>query len=108
MRDWPDGLLREGENGVILAVTVQPASKRAGIAGIDIWRGRLQVSVKAQPQKGAANEAVCELLSEAFGIPLVSVEIIAGHRSRQKSVRFREVTLSEVESHLEAFHVESS
>ena len=106
MRDWPDGLLREGENGVILAVTVQPASKRAGIAGIDNWRGRLQVSVKAQPQKGAANEAVCELLSEAFGTPLVFVDIIAGHRSRQKSVRFRETTLSVVESHLEAFHAE--
>ena len=106
MRDWPDGLLREGENGVILAVTVQPASKRAGIAGIDIWRGRLQVSVQAQPQKGAANEAVCELLSEAFDTPLVFVDIIAGHRSRQKSVRFSETPISVVESHLESFHAE--
>ena len=106
MEDWPEGLLREGEDGVILAITVQPASKRAVIAGIDIWRGRLQVAVKAQPQKGAANEAVCELLSEAFDTPLVFVDIIAGHRSRQKSVRFRETTLSAIESHLEGFHAE--
>lgn len=106
MEDWPEGLLREGEDSVILAITVQPASKRAVIAGIDIWRGRLQVAVKAQPQKGAANEAVCELLSEAFDTPLVFVDIIAGHRSRQKSVRFRETTLSAIESHLEGFHVE--
>ena len=108
MGDWPEGLLREEADAVILAVAVQPAAKRVGIEGIDVWRGRLQVAVQAIPQKGAANEAVCELLSEAFGIPLVFVEIIAGHRSRQKSVRFREVTLSEVASHLEAFHVESS
>ena len=106
MGDWPDGLLREDADAVILAVAVQPAAKRLGIQGIDLWRGRLQVAVKAQPQKGAANEAVCELLSEAFGIPLVFVEIIAGHRSRQKSVRLREVTLSEIASHLEAFYVE--
>lgn len=106
MRDWPEGLLREDEDGVILAVTVQPASKRVGIVGIDIWRGRLQVAVKAQPQKGAANEAVCELLSEAFDTPLVFVDIISGHRSRQKSVRFRETTLSAIESHLEGFHAE--
>ena len=106
MEDWPEGLLREGEDGVILAITVQPASKRLGIAGIDIWRGRLQVAVKAQPQKGAANAAVCELLSEAFDTPLVLVDIISGHRSRQKSVRFRETTLSAIESHLEGFHAE--
>jgi len=106
MGDWPDGLLREDGDGVILAVTVQPASKHVGIAGIDNWRGRLQVSVKAQPQKGAANKAVCELLSEAFDTPLVFIDIIAGHRSRQKSVHFRETTLSAIELHLEDFHAE--
>ena len=78
MGDWPEGLLREEADAVILAVAVQPAAKRVGIEGIDVWRGRLQVAVQALPQKGAANEAVCELLSEAFGIPLVFIEIIAG------------------------------
>ncbi len=108
MGDWPEGLLREDENMVILAVAVQPAAKREGIEGIDVWRGRLQVAVKAAPQNGAANEAVCELLSESFGVPLILVDIIAGHRSRQKSVRFRETTLSEIESLLEAYHAQSS
>ena len=106
MGDWPEGLLREEENGVILAVTVQPSAKHVGIAGNDDWRGRLQVAVKTQPRKGAANEATRELLSEAFDIPLVLIEIISGHRSRQKSVRFRESTLASIESHLEAFDVE--
>ena len=106
MGDWPEGLLRESEDGVILSVSVQPSAKRSGIEGIDIWRGCLQVAVRAQPQKGVANKAVCELLSQAFDIPLVSVTVIAGHRSRQKSVRFREVTIASIESHLEAFDVE--
>jgi len=106
MGDWPEGLLREDENGVILAITVQPSAKHVGIAGIDDWRGRLQVAVKTQPRKGAANEATRELLSEAFDIPLVLIEIISGHRSRQKSVCFRDSTISSIESHLEAFDVE--
>jgi len=106
MGDWPDGLLREDADAVVLAVAVQPASKRIGIEGIDVWRGRLQIAVKAIPQKGAANEAVCELLSEKFGIPLVFVEIISGHRSRQKSVKLRQVSISDIESQLEAFRVE--
>ena len=91
---------------MILAVAVQPAAKRIGIEGIDAWRGRLQIAVRAVPQKGAANEAVCELLAETFGIPLVFVDIIAGHRSRQKSVRLRQVSRSDIELHLEVFRVE--
>ena len=106
MGDWPDGLLREDENGVILAITVQPSAKHVGITGIDDWRGRLQIAVAAQPRKGAANEATCELLSEAFDIPLILIEIISGHRSRQKSVCFRDTNISSIESHLEAFDVE--
>tara|TARA_B110000438_G_C15813584_1_gene650857 strand:- start:3253 stop:3573 length:321 start_codon:yes stop_codon:yes gene_type:complete len=106
MGDWPAGLLREELDAVILAVAVQPGSKRISIEGIDVWRGRLQIAVKAIPQKGAANEAVCELLSETFGIPLVFVDIIAGHRSRQKSVKLRQVSRSDIELHLEGFRVE--
>ncbi|MDE0708679.1 MAG: DUF167 domain-containing protein [Candidatus Poseidoniales archaeon] len=106
MGDWPEGLLREESGAMILAVAVQPAAKRIGIEGIDVWRGRLQIAVRAVPQKGAANEAVCELLAETFGIPLVFVDIIAGHRSRQKSVRLRQVSRSDIELHLEVFRVE--
>ena len=106
MGDWPARLLREDEHGVILAIIVQPAAKHAGIAGIDDWRGRLQIAVQAQPQKGAANEAGCKLLSETFEIAPLLIEVGAGHRSRQKSVRFHGVSLKSIESHLEAFHVE--
>mgnify|MGYP001311830494 CR=1 FL=1 len=104
MGEWPDGLLREEADSVILSLMVHPASKRAKIEGIDVWRGCLQVAVKAPPRKGAANEAVCELLAEAFEIPLVFVEIMAGDRSRQKSVRLREITLQNVKTKLEVFH----
>ena len=38
--------------------------------------------------------------------PLLASHRVAGHRSRQKSVRFREITLSEIESQLEAYRVQ--
>jgi len=91
---------------VILAISVQPAAKRSGIEGIDVWRGRLQVAVKSVPLKGAANEEVCELISELFGIPRALIEIIAGHRSRQKSVKLSNINLSDIESYLEVFCAE--
>ena len=101
MGDWPKGLLREDENGVILAVSVQPGAKRVRIEGIDIWRNRLHVAVKPPPQKGIANEAVRELLSSAFEIPIGQIEIISGTRSRHKSIRFSDSTLAEIQSLLE-------
>ena len=106
MVEWPTGLLRKEVDSLVLAIFVQPAAKRNSIEEIDVWRGRLHVAVKAPPEKGSANQAVCELFSESFGIPLANIEIISGHRSRQKSVRLHQVSHAEIESHLEAFRVE--
>ena len=106
MVEWPAGLLRREVDSLVLAIYVQPASKRNSIEEIDVWRGRLNLAVKATPQKGSANRALCELISESFSIPLANIQIISGHRSRQKSVRLHQVSHAEIESHLEAFRVE--
>ena len=103
MGELPEGLFRVDGDDVVLAVAVQPAAKRIGIEGIDVWRGRLQSAVKAAPQKGAANEAVCELLAEAFEIPLMCIAIVAGKRSRHKSVRLQGVAADSVQARLEGF-----
>lgn len=102
MGDLPEGLLREDGEDALLAIAVQPGAKRATVGDIDVWRVRLQVAVRAPPVKGAANEAVCELLAEAFGVPLALVEIDGGHRSRQKSVRLRETSVERIRTLLEA------
>ncbi|MDP6899499.1 MAG: DUF167 domain-containing protein [Candidatus Thalassarchaeaceae archaeon] len=97
MGNWPDGILRNDGTGVIIAVDVQPASKRAQIESINIWRKRLEIAVKARAQKGAANEAVCKLISEELGVPPISVTIENGQKSRQKSVKINDITIEEVE-----------
>lgn len=45
---------------------------------------RFQVTVKAPPERGLANERVCELVSSYIGIPKKSVRVASGHHSPSK------------------------
>lgn len=42
--------------------------------------------VAEPPEDGRANEAVLRLVADALGIPRRSVELVAGHASRDKVV----------------------
>jgi len=75
------------DGGVIIALEVQPNSSRDAIICINPWRSRLQVSVKAQAQKGAANRAVKRIIAEHLNINQSAVTIIQGQTSRQKMLR---------------------
>ena len=65
----------------ILDIEVQPGATRQGVVGFNEWRGKLQVAVKAEAQKGKANHAVCNVLSKIFSSP---VSVISGHTSSTK------------------------
>ena len=47
---------------------------------------RLAVRVRALPQKGQANSALCSLIAKSFGFPKRNVAIASGAKSRHKSV----------------------
>ena len=53
--------LSSGQGMVELDIEVQPGAKREGITGLNEWRNRLQVAVRALPQDGEANDAVLDL-----------------------------------------------
>jgi uncharacterized protein YggU (UPF0235/DUF167 family) len=76
--------------GGLLFIRVTPKSAQAALGGL--YTGAdgklsLQVKVRAQPEKGKANEAAIELLAEALGLPKRSFAIIAGETDRLKTVR---------------------
>ena len=71
------------DGAVLIEVEVQPGASRQGIVGFNDWRGRIQVAVKAEAQKGKANHAVCNVLSKIFAVP---VSVVAGHTTRQKKI----------------------
>lgn len=51
--------------------------------------GRLLVRTTASPVDGRANVAVCEQVAAYLGVPARRVEIVSGHRARDKVLRVR-------------------
>lgn len=47
---------------------------------------RIRVYVTSPPENGKANEAVCQLLAKALGLPKTALWVHAGHASREKSI----------------------
>ena len=75
--------VRTADNGVEIDISVSPRSDRSGTEGVDEWRKRLIVRVKAPPLDGRANKEVEELFRKVTGC---KSEVIRGQTSRQKTV----------------------
>lgn len=67
-------------------VKVIPRASRSEVAG-EMADGTLKVRVAAVPEKGKANEELCELLARHFGVPSRDVRVVAGATSTRKRVR---------------------
>ena len=67
-----------------IRVRLTPRSVRDKIVG---WQeGYLKVRVSAPPVEGKANAALEKLLAGALGVPKLSIGIVSGTRSREKTV----------------------
>jgi|TARA_B100001094_G_scaffold232816_1_gene227676 uncharacterized protein (TIGR00251 family) len=83
---------------VIIDIEVQPGSSRQGVVGYNEWRGKLQVAVKADAQKGKANHAVCNVLGKIFS---AKVTVISGQTSRSKKINIKGLSSQEIIAILE-------
>jgi len=72
-------------NEVILKVYLQPRSSKNEIVGP--YRDGIKVRVTAAPVEGRANEVLLRFLAKEFGVSPSSIEIVKGHRSREKIIR---------------------
>ena len=80
----PDALIR---------VHVTPRASRNEITG---WRqGVICVKITAPPVDGAANEIVLKFLADALGVRKNRLELVAGQKSREKTVRAAGVSESD-------------
>jgi uncharacterized protein (TIGR00251 family) len=68
-------------------VKVLPRSSTSRIVGFD--GDTLKVKVKSAPVDGFANQDLMTTLSKHLRIPKEEMEIISGHSSRLKTIRFR-------------------
>lgn len=69
--------------GVEVDIMVSPRSGRSGPEGMDEWRKRMIVKVKAPPLDGKANKEIEDLFKKITGMPC---EIANGHTNRHKTV----------------------
>ena len=87
------------EKTCTLAVKAVPNAPRNEIAG---WLGdALKIKIHAPALDGRANDALCEFLADALGLPRRAVTLARGDKSRQKLVRITGLTLPEVRAKLQ-------
>ncbi|NJE42153.1 DUF167 domain-containing protein [Thermococcus sp. GR6] len=85
--------IRETKDGAVILLYVQPKAKKNEIEGVDEWRGRLKVKIKAPPVEGKANKEVVKFFSKMLG---AEVEIIRGETSREKDLLVKGFSSKEV------------
>jgi len=91
-------VIKETKEGTLLLVYVQPKAKKNAVEGIDEWRGRLKVKVKAPPVEGKANKELVKFFSKLLG---TEVEIVKGETSREKDLLVRGLSAEKVREKLE-------
>ena len=65
-------------------IKVHARSKRESVTPLP--DGSYKVEVKAPPVDGAANQAICELLAEHFGVHKRDVSVVSGMTNNKKIV----------------------
>ncbi|MCC0031091.1 MAG: DUF167 domain-containing protein [Brucellaceae bacterium] len=74
-------------DGIEIAVRLTPKSSADRLEGVetdDAGRSHFRARVRAVPDKGAANAALCKLAAKAFGVPKGAVTLVSGSTSRLK------------------------
>ena len=89
----PD-FLRVHDDGVLLALKVQPRASRTAFG--EPLGGELRVKVSAPPVDSAANDALIELLAQTLQCSKSRVELLRGQTSRHKLVKLHGFTPAEV------------
>jgi uncharacterized protein YggU (UPF0235/DUF167 family) len=84
--------------GCRIAVRVQPRARADEIAGER--DGKLLARVRAAPEQGRANEALCRLVGRAAGVPPSRVRVLRGASGREKLLQVDGVTLAELRAAL--------
>ena len=75
---------RATASGIVVEIWVMPRASRDQIGGLH--GDRIKVAVSAPPVDGAANEAVRIALAKALGVSKSQVEVLHGHKGRQKTL----------------------
>lgn len=77
-----------GELLIDVRLTPRAAFDRIdGVGALADGRDVLLARVRAVPEDGRANVALCRLVADAFGVPKSSASVVSGHAARVKRIR---------------------
>jgi len=77
----------EESGALCFAVRIIPRASISEIAGEQ--EGALRIRIAAPPVEGAANRELIRLLAKKFKVPQSAVEIVSGAKSKNKIVRLK-------------------
>jgi uncharacterized protein YggU (UPF0235/DUF167 family) len=81
-----------------IAVRVQPRARADELGGERA--GKLLVRLRAAPEQGRANEALCRLIAKTAGVPPSRVRVVRGASAREKLIEVEGVGLAELRAAL--------
>ncbi|MEO2117023.1 MAG: DUF167 domain-containing protein [Methanocaldococcus sp.] len=93
-------IIKESKDGVLIDIDVQANAKKNEITGINEWRKRLVVKIKAPATEGRANKEIIKFFK---GIFKKDVEIVAGKLNPQKTILIKDIKKDEVIKTLKNF-----
>ncbi|MSU64386.1 MAG: YggU family protein [Pedosphaera sp.] len=81
----PPAYLRSHQDGVLLAVKLQPRASKNEIG--EAAGSELKIRVTAPPVDSAANQALVDLLARTLNCPRSAMQLIRGQTSRHKTIQ---------------------
>jgi uncharacterized protein (TIGR00251 family) len=101
------GALQAVPDGVTIRVDVSPGSRDSGVTRHDTWRQTICIKLTERAKMGKANDQLVRYLALLFNKPVDDVQLISGYSSTRKVVLLRNISISEVESIINAETKES-
>lgn len=86
--------LESRADGVILPVRAHAGARKRGIVGEHA--GALKVAVTQAPERGKANDAILEVLSDALDLRRNQLQLLQGETSSQKKFLVQGIDLPEL------------
>ncbi len=93
----------ESDKGTFLVVVVRPGSREKQLVH-SVSEAEIVINLAERARQGRANTELIKRLSKALQMSSSSMTIIAGHKSRQKTLLFQDISASELFHRLSMLH----
>ncbi len=91
--------IREADGGTIIVVRVRPNSKEKHLI-TDTNETEIVINLKSPAREGRANRELIKRLSKVLGVPSAAISIVAGGKSKVKTLHIRGLSPREVSERL--------